>query len=253
MMSLCNRPSESGHGLGPGRGPPLGLFDGQRSARGAVGWSRLALLIVTLGVALIAVGCATPGTSPGPAPGSSTPPPASSRPDPTPPATPLPPPAPSVVGSAPGPARGGGDFVWNRNADSAQTAFSRYLGGGAVVRRSNDERVWVVLPGDSLFADGRATLEAPARRWLDQVALVLKAWPEAELRLVGHTGVRTNPAAADALSLERAASARDWLVARGVAPRRIEVAGRGARDAGAAGSAAGGDRRLELLLGQRTR
>lgn len=165
------------------------------------------------------------------------------RPDPVP--QPLPPVAPPVAGSAPGPVRGTGDFVWSRNAEAAQTAFTRYLGGGALVRRTEDERVWVVLPGDGMFADGRAGLEAPARRWLDQVALVLKAWPQAELRVVGHSGARVS--SPDAVSVERAGAVRDWLVARGVATRRIEVAGRGAREAGAAG----GDRRVELLFGER--
>jgi outer membrane protein OmpA-like peptidoglycan-associated protein len=165
---------------------------------------------------------------------------------------PLPPPAAStpVPGSAPGPARGaGGEFAWTRDAESAQTAFQRYLGGGASVRRTDDNRVWVVLPGDAAWADGRAALQPAARRWLDQVALVMKAWGAAELRLVGHTDPRGGASANDALSLERAASARDWLVARGVAARRIAVAGRGSRDAGAPG----GDRRLELLFGERAR
>jgi outer membrane protein OmpA-like peptidoglycan-associated protein len=164
-------------------------------------------------------------------------------PDPVP--QPLPPPAPPVAGSAPGPVRGAGAFGWTRNAEAAQTAFTRYLGGGALVRRTEDDRVWVVLPGDGMFADGRSGLEAPARRWLDQVALVLKAWPQAELRIVGHSGSRVS--APDVISLERAGAVRDWLVSRGVPARRIEVAGRGARETGAAG----GDRRVELLFGER--
>jgi outer membrane protein OmpA-like peptidoglycan-associated protein len=150
-----------------------------------------------------------------------------------------------VAGSAPGPVRGTGDYLWSRNAEAAQTAFTRYLGGGAIVRRSDDDRVWVVLPGDGTFADGKTLLDAPARRWLDQVALVMKAWPQAELRVVGHSGARI--ASPDQVSLERATTVRDWLVARGVAARRVEAAGRGAREAGQQG----GDRRVELLMGER--
>jgi outer membrane protein OmpA-like peptidoglycan-associated protein len=113
------------------------------------------------------------------------------------------------------------------------------------VRRTGDDRVWVVLPSDGSFADGKTTLDMPARRWLDQVALVMKAWPQSELRVVGHSGPRV--ASADQVSLERATAVRDWLVARGVAARRVEAAGRGAREAGQPG----GDRRVELLLGER--
>lgn len=165
---------------------------------------------------------------------------------------PLPPPAASVPvpGSAPGPARGAGvDFAWTRDAESAFTAFNRFLGAGPIVRRSDDDRVWVVLPGEHLYPDGRAALAPAAQRWLDQVALVMKAWPASEARLVGHADPRGSAAANDALSLERAQSARDWLVGRGVAARRLTLAGRGSRDAGAPG----GDRRLEVLLGERGR
>lgn len=164
----------------------------------------------------------------------------------------LPPPAASapVPGSAPGPARGGsGDFVWTRDADAAFTAFSRFLGPGPLVRRSSDDRVWLVLPGQNLYPDGRAALAPAAQRWLDQVAVVMKAWPASEARLVGHADPRGSTAANDALSLERAQSARDWLVGRGVPVRRLTLAGRGSRDAGAPG----GDRRLEVLLGEQSR
>lgn len=165
--------------------------------------------------------------------------------------TPLPPAASSapVPGSTPGPARGGGEFAWTRDSESAFTAFRRFLGAGPLVQRSDDDRVWLVLPGEGLYPDGRAALSLAARRWLDQVATVLQAWPASEVRLVGHTDPRGPAAANDALSLERAQSARDWLVARGVALRRITVAGRGSRDAGAPG----GDRRLEVLIGERGR
>jgi outer membrane protein OmpA-like peptidoglycan-associated protein len=68
------------------------------------------------------------------------------------------------------------------------------------------------------------------------------------LRIVGHTDASGSAAANDALSLDRAASVRDWLVARGVPAPRISVAGRGARDAGLGGAA--GDRRVEILIGE---
>jgi outer membrane protein OmpA-like peptidoglycan-associated protein len=225
-------------------------------------WARGGLTLAgggALANALALAGCANPplGPSNGLPPSSRPPPPGGTEPprapgvDPTRRADPvpqaLPAPAPSVAGSAPGPARGAGEFSWNRNAEAAQTAFTRYLGGGAVVRRSDDDRVWVVLPGDGSFADGKTLLEMPARRWLDQVALVMKAWPQAELRVVGHSGARV--ASADQVSLERATAVRDWLLGRGVATRRVDVAGRGAREAGGAG----GDRRIELLLGERSR
>lgn len=71
---------------------------------------------------------------------------------------------------------------------------------------------------------------------------------------MGHTDSKGSAAANDALSLDRAASTRDWLVARGMSPVRIAVAGRGARDPVAsnddeAGRAA--NRRVEILIGDK--
>jgi outer membrane protein OmpA-like peptidoglycan-associated protein len=166
------------------------------------------------------------------------------------PPKPLPPSAPAVAGSAPGPARGAGAFDWTTTADRVEAELSRALVSGPVVARSADQRVWIVLPGDASFEAGRSALRPAARTWLDRVAASLRSWPSAELRIVGHTDASGSTAANDALSLDRAASTRDWLVARGVPAARIAVAGRGARDAGAGGAA--GDRRVEILISEPT-
>lgn len=164
------------------------------------------------------------------------------------PPKPLPPTAPAVAGSAPGPARGAGAYEWTSSADRAEGELARSLSGGPVVARSTDQRVWVVLPGDASFEPGRSALRPAARGWLDRVAAAARGWPASELRIVGHTDPTGSSAANDALSLDRAASVRDWLVARGVPAPRITVAGRGARDAGLGGAA--GDRRVEILIGE---
>lgn len=156
-----------------------------------------------------------------------------------------------MSGSAPGPARGGGTFDWSETAERVRADWARQLGGGPIVARSTDQRVWVVLPGEATFETGRVALRPEARGWLDRMAASLRTWTSAEVRIVGHTDATGTTAANDALSLDRAASVRDWLVARGVPAPRITVAGRGARDAGT--GAAGGDRRVEILVGERPR
>lgn len=165
------------------------------------------------------------------------------------PPQPLPPPAPAVPGSAPGPARGSGAFEWTSTAERVESDL-RGLSGGPIVARSTDQRVWVVLPGDASFEPGRSALRPAARAWLDRVAAAARGWTAAEIRIVGHTDATGSAAANDALSLDRAASVRDWLVARGVPAPRIGVAGRGSREAGT--GAAGGDRRVEILIGERS-
>jgi outer membrane protein OmpA-like peptidoglycan-associated protein len=167
------------------------------------------------------------------------------------PPQPLPPPAPAVPGSAPGPARGTGAFEWTTAADRVESELrSLARPGGPIVTRSTDQRVWVVLPGEATFEPGRSALQPGARAWLDRVAAAVRGWPTAEIRIVGHTDATGTAAANDALSLDRAASVRDWLVARGVPAPRIGVAGRGAREAGT--GSPGGDRRVEILIGERS-
>jgi outer membrane protein OmpA-like peptidoglycan-associated protein len=202
--------------------PELSESPGSVRASPAAGRSHAAVAL-SLAASLLATGCESPPK-------------------------PLPPTAPAVAGSAPGPARGGGAFEWTSAADRVEGELARSLSGGPVVARSTDQRVWVVLPGDASFEPGRSALRPAARGWLDRVAAASRGWPASELRIVGHTDASGSAAANDALSLDRAASVRDWLVARGVPAPRISVAGRGARDAGLGGAA--GDRRVEILIGE---
>lgn len=162
----------------------------------------------------------------------------------------------AAPGSAPGPAYGGtGDFVWSPAMASAQDQLAGSLrGSGASVARTRDDRLWITLPGDLSFEPNRSALKPQARSLLDRVVLALRNLPRADIRIVGHTDARGSASANNALSLDRAASTRDWLVARGVSPTRFAVAGRGALDpVGSNDDEAGRavNRRVEILIGER--
>jgi OmpA-OmpF porin, OOP family len=77
------------------------------------------------------------------------------------------------------------------------------------------------------FQSGRNTLEPESRGTLDDLASILKAFPQAEVRLEGHTDNVGNPAANQRLSLERAETVRAALIAGGVEARRLDAAGFG--------------------------
>src|SRR5262249_51425039 len=62
---------------------------------------------------------------------------------------------------------------------------------------------------------------------VNDLAQVLKAYPNAQVELVGHTDNTGNPQANQTLSLNRANAVKDMLVGEGVAPDRIATAGRG--------------------------
>jgi outer membrane protein OmpA-like peptidoglycan-associated protein len=178
----------------------------------------------------------------------------------SPPPKPVPPAAVTAPGSAAGPAYGKGSTEgkgFSPQMEAAERQLSSALGGtGVTVARSTDERIWITLPGDLTFQPNRSALKPGATAVLDQIVLSLRGLPTAELRIVGHTDSKGAAAANDALSLDRAASTRDWLVARGMSPVRIAVAGRGARDPLASNDDEAGratNRRVEILVGEKPR
>ena len=176
------------------------------------------------------------------------------------PPKPVPAVAAPVPGSAPGPVYGQaapGTRSWSPQMEATERQLSDALSGtGITLSKTTDERLWITLPGDMAFQPNRSALKPGATAVLDKIALSLRNLPAAELRIVGHTDAKGGAAANDALSLDRAASTRDWLVARGVSPVRIAVAGRGARDPLASNDDEAGratNRRVEILIGEKLR
>ncbi|MET0333515.1 MAG: OmpA family protein [Rhizobacter sp.] len=188
-------------------------------------------------IAVVVAGCGTP-SKPVPAPAATA----------------------AVPGSAAGPVYGKGTTDGkglSPQMESAERQLTSALSGtGVSVARTTDERLWITLPGDLTFQPNRSALKPGATAVLDKIVLSLRGVPAADLRIVGHTDAKGAAAANDALSLDRAASTRDWLVARGMSPVKIAVAGRGSRDPLAsndddAGRAA--NRRVEILVGEKPR
>jgi outer membrane protein OmpA-like peptidoglycan-associated protein len=176
------------------------------------------------------------------------------------PPKPVPAVAAPVTGSAPGPVYGQaapGTRAWSPQMEATERQLSSSLSGtGVTVSKTTDERLWITLPGDLAFQPNRSALKPGATALLDKIAVSLRNLPMAELRIVGHTDAKGAAAANDALSLDRAASTRDWLVARGMSPVRIAVAGRGSRDPLASNDDEAGrasNRRVEILIGEKTR
>lgn len=150
----------------------------------------------------------------------------------------LPPP----VSAAPLPAAPAGAWVWSPQIDSAGSKLrSGLFGSGADVSQTSDQRLWISLPADTTFAAGRSAVTPAAGAWLDQVAASLRAMPRAEVQIVGPVDAKGGAA----LAVDRAASARDWMVMRGVPARRIAVSGQAPRGRNP------GEGRLDILIGER--
>jgi outer membrane protein OmpA-like peptidoglycan-associated protein len=89
---------------------------------------------------------------------------------------------------------------------------------------------------------------------LDQFAQGLNSQPNTEVRIVGHTDSTGSDAVNNPLSVNRADSARDYLVSRGVDGRRIATEGHGAKQPLADNSTEAGrakNRRIEIYLAER--
>jgi outer membrane protein OmpA-like peptidoglycan-associated protein len=172
--------------------------------------------VAALGTALLLAGCALPKVS-----------------TPT-----LPPP----VSAAPLPAASSGAWVWSPQIESAGSKLrSGLFGSGADVSQTSDQRLWISLPADTTFAAGRSAVTPAAGAWLDQVAASLRALPRAEVQIVGPVDAKGGAA----LAVDRAASARDWMVMRGVPARRMAVSGQAPRGRNP------GEGRLDILIGER--
>ena len=77
--------------------------------------------------------------------------------------------------------------------------------------------------------------------------------PNARVRIIGHTDSTGTDAINNPLSLNRAASVRDYLVSRGVSMGSISIDGRGAREPVASNDTAAGraqNRRVEIFMAE---
>lgn len=149
---------------------------------------------------------------------------------------------PPPVSAAPLPTAPSGAWVWSPQIESAGSKLrSALFGSGADVSQTSDQRLWISLPADTAFAAGRSAVTPAAGAWLDQVASSLRSMPRAEVQIVGPVDAKGGAA----LAVDRAASARDWMVMRGVPARRMAVSGQAPRGRNP------GEGRLDILIGER--
>lgn len=77
------------------------------------------------------------------------------------------------------------------------------------------------------FVTGTAVPTEATEAIIDQVAETLTEFPEVNISITGHTDSRGGDAANQALSEQRAQAVLDGLVARGIAPERLQASGKG--------------------------
>lgn len=174
----------------------------------------------------------------------------------------------AVIGSATGGSAGTGavvgagvgalgTYIWSQNMERQKREMERATQGtGVDVVQTADNQLKLNIPSDISFAVGRSDIQPNFAPVLDQFAASLRANPATEVRIVGHTDATGSDAINNPLSVDRAASTRSYLAARGVDSRRITIDGMGERQPIATNDTAEGrarNRRVEIFVGERPR
>jgi len=149
-----------------------------------------------------------------------------------------------------------GGYIWSKNMEDKKRAMEQATAGtGTVVTQTADNQLKLSIPNDISFETGRYDIRPNLRPILDQFAQGLAQQPSTEVRIVGHTDNVGSDALNNSLSVNRAQSARDHLVARGVNANRIRIEGRGEREPVADNATESGrarNRRIEIFLAERS-
>lgn len=149
-----------------------------------------------------------------------------------------------------------GTYIWSKSMEQKKLAMERAtVGSGVAVVQTPDNQLKLDVPSDVSFDTGRADIKPNMRPILDQFANGLATQPNTEVRIVGHTDSTGSDELNNRLSLERAQSTKNYLVARGVHANQIQVAGRGEHEPVADNSTEAGrarNRRVEVFLGERS-
>jgi outer membrane protein OmpA-like peptidoglycan-associated protein len=157
----------------------------------------------------------------------------------------------AVLGGAAGAA---GGYIWSRKMQEQKAAMEAATAGtGVTVSQTADNQLKLDVPSDVSFDIGRANIKPDFGRVLSQFATTLNANPATSVSIVGHTDNTGSDASNQTLSVERAISARNYLVARGVAMNRISTDGRGEREPIADNRTAEGraqNRRVEIHVAE---
>ena len=155
----------------------------------------------------------------------------------------------AVIGGALGAVVGN---LWSKRQEDRRQAMEQATRGtGVEVSRTADDQLKVNVPSDVSFDSGSAVLKPPMLAVLDPFADSLKNDPKSLVTIIGHTDSTGPDAVNNPLSVARAQSVRDHLVARGVAASRIHTEGRGEREPVADNGTEAGrakNRRVEIFL-----
>jgi outer membrane protein OmpA-like peptidoglycan-associated protein len=161
----------------------------------------------------------------------------------------------AVIGAAVGGVAGGiAGNVWSNRMEAQKKQMEEATAGtGVAVTKTPDNRLKLDIPSDISFDVGRTDIKSNFRTVLDTFANGLASNAGSKVTIIGHTDATGSDAVNNPLSINRAASVRDYLRARGVAENRFSIEGRGAREPIAANDTAANkakNRRVEIFVAE---
>jgi outer membrane protein OmpA-like peptidoglycan-associated protein len=138
----------------------------------------------------------------------------------------------AATGAAIGAAVGaGGGYLWSKHMEKQKAEMEQATQGtGVTVSQTADNRLKMDIPSDVSFDINRYDIKPNLRPILDRFATNLNENPVTTVTIIGHTDSTGTDAINNPLSVNRAASTRDYLVARGVLANRIAIDGRGSHE-----------------------
>ena len=150
-----------------------------------------------------------------------------------------------------------GTYIWSQNMERQKREMEQATQGtGIGVTQTADNQLKLDIPSDISFALGRSDIQGNFAPVLDRFAEGLRNNPNTDVRIIGHTDNTGSDAVNNPLSLDRAASTRNYLTGRGIDGRRISIEGMGERQPIATNDTAQGrsrNRRVEIYVGERPR
>jgi len=161
----------------------------------------------------------------------------------------------AAIGAGIGAAAGaGGGYLWSKRMQEQKRAMEEATRGtGVTVTQTPNNELKLDIPSDISFDTGKSQIKPQMRPVLDKFAYGLKGNPAATVRIIGYTDSTGTDAINDPLSVDRAASTRNYLAARGVDLNRMSIYGKGSRDPIADNSTPEGrakNRRVEVFVAE---
>jgi len=144
--------------------------------------------------------------------------------------------------------------IWSKKMEAQKQEMEQATAGtGVAVTKTSDNQLKLEIPSDISFDKGKSNIKPNFRPILDKFAAGLQTNQAARVTIVGHTDSSGSDAVNDPLSVNRAASARNYLAERSVAISRITIDGRGSHEPVAANDTEANrakNRRVEIFVAE---